>query len=542
MRNFLSSLVVDIYPLCPLHPPTDLLESSRLEADMLERLERTTITRIKKERSDFELQLVRDENLSKDTGKKPKKTSKKSSKNKPVIEPPIVTEHTIVDMLPEFQQHEEEEHIARLQTLQPDAALQLAPFELNQRQFAVLGGTYTVHYLERPAQSRKFSTHLFLRTHRQPDILKYHQYATEYAVVSPIASDSSIERDERVRLATHQWDNLIEITIQLPANVSWWSQPTVVRWQNWEDSDEFRALSPAVQHYNLNHEAIEAAKLAKLFKRRQPKRSDCDAQPDYVLDLDLANRNASPDSRLYYLMTKHIVPRLSQTYRFEAERRETEEKYAAILKQREHQRLERMEDLKMRQQPAEPGAVDQLDEEALNTAEKIVPVASKEIVRGVPARELFPVLGRQAPLVIIPRLYSQKPTMLLSELLRQIDEYNTAEMPRFKGERKTAAFRQLSSSELDGDDEETEGEEKMGSKPETVPKRRHQRRSDTLSLVPHCRGKWVTEGIHVLAYDETSRTITFKSTHIGKYCPNTIRPCTNTAEWPPPHTIRFISL
>lgn len=500
---------------------------------MLERLERTTITRMKQERSDFELQLVRDENLSKDTGKKPKKTSKKSSKNKPVIEPPIVTEHTIVDMLPEFQQHEEEEHITRLATLQPDAALQLAPFELNQRQFAVLGGTYTVDYLERPAQSRKFSTLLFQRTHRQPDILLYHQYVTEYAVVSPIASDSSIERDERVRRATHQWDNLIEITIQLPVNVSWWSQPTVVRWQNWEDSDEFRALSPAVQYYNLNHEAIEAAKLAKLFKRRQPKRSD--VQPDYVLDLDLANRNASPESRLYYLMTKHIVPRLSQTYRFEAERRETEEKHAAILKQREHQRLEQMEDLKMRQQ-AETSSEDQLDEEALNNAEKIVPVASKEIVRGVPARELFPVLGRQAPLVIIPRLFSQKPTMLLSELLRQIDEYNTAEMPRFKGERKTDPFRQLSSSELDDDDEEAEDEKKRVLKPETVPKRRHQRRSDTLPLVPHCRGKWVTEGIHVLAYDETSRTITFKSTHIGKYCPNTIRPCTTAAAWPPPHT------
>lgn len=538
---------------------------------MLERLERTTLIRMRKERAEFEAQQLAAQEeallLSKNKAKKPKKGKKKTAK--PVIEPPIVNENTILDMLPQYQKQEEEEHVARLQTLKPDAALQLAPFELNQRQFVVLGGTYAVHYLERPVQSRKFDAQLFQRTYQQPDILKYHSYASEYTPVSPIASESSLtavkEHDKRVRQSTQQWDNLIEITVHLPADVSWWTQPTVVRWQNWEDSNEFRALSPDMQYYNLNHEAIEAAKLAKLFKRRQPQRSRYADDPDVLLDMDLVNRISSPELKLYYLMTKHIVPRLSQTYRFEAERRETEEKHAAKLRQREHQRLEQMEDRMMRhqqeideraKQQAEAGSEDEIDEVTTSITETLKPVeedlgpeTSKALVQGLPARELFPVLGRQASLVIIPKFFRFKPAMLMSELLSQIDEYNAAEVPRFKD---TIINEQPSSSDLSEEDvEEAEGEGSITlqtgkrrsrsfskvrkalpvSEPQTARKstrpasqmaaprgtrQSHERRSATLPLVPHCRGRWVTAGIHVQTYDETSRAITFKTTHIGK--------------------------
>lgn len=145
----------------------DLFDSCREEVDCREAMELKVIIRMKKERAEFEAQILAEENAppkkanAEEEKKSKKKKSEKTAKRGP--EPPIVTERTVVDMLPVFLKQEQEEHEARLMKLHP-MNLKRRAVDLNQRQHIVLGGTYTLHYLERPVQSRKFQNHLFQRT------------------------------------------------------------------------------------------------------------------------------------------------------------------------------------------------------------------------------------------------------------------------------------------------------------------------------------------------------------------------------------------
>lgn len=327
-------------------------------------MEREQLAAMKQKRLVYEQQLADEaEEATKGKNKKapPAAKSAKPAKIKKSVEPPVVYDGMLLDMQAPLEQHEQAEHDARIAALQPAAALRLHADELNLREYHMLNGTYAFHYLERPAQSRKFEAQLFQRTFEQPDRLRHRAHWTPYRPAEPIAVPSdvsvdSVERatnaeewERRVRVAERQWDALIEFSVTLPPNVLWWTRPRVVRWQRWEDSAEFAALSPAMQDYNLNYDSIIRERLERLFDHRVTSRH---RRTKVVNDFDLANRELPYEPKLYYLMTTHIVPRLSQSYQFEAEVHEAEQKYAANVRALEHKRLEQLEDRMMRQREA----------------------------------------------------------------------------------------------------------------------------------------------------------------------------------------------
>lgn len=473
----------------------------------------------------------------------------------------------------------------------------------------------------------------------QPDILQYHPYTTYYTPVR-FASDSSLtgpQRDRILRTEAKQFDDLLEISVQLPATVCWWTPPLVVRWQPWEQSDEFRAMHQELQDYNLNYAAVEEARAARLFNRVQVTSDDPEAGADLVMDIDLGSREEAV--RLFYVMTKHIVPRLSLTYQFECEVHEEAEKLTAELKRREHLKQEFAEDVKLRREQAiarrvrerraqrlaellaeraekraaeraerraaatatgedgdegggvesEPEPDDDDDAPTLDTIDidmstieddlhvdmmtgsagvSAAPEAIefKNIVQGAAARELYPRPLAIAAIEIRPNPFRFSPATasqssggtavrFLSDLLREIEAYNLREVPVFKVKSqhmRASDERTPSDSESDAEKAETaagrtatvdKGRSKstkstrrssMMSVRSTVKptasgsstavsttsaaahKSRIHRHRSNVYLVPHARGKWVTDGIYVQRFDEASKTITFKTTHIGK--------------------------
>lgn len=125
----------------------------------------------------------------------------------------------------------------------------------------------------------------------------------------------------------------------------------MVRWQPWEESPEFQQLSAELQHFNLHFEQIELEKSLRLFNRIIKSNSANPYDVDIIEDFNLAMR--TEDIRLYYVLTKYIIPKLSINYRFDCEVREEEEKLELELKRREHLKRELEEDLRVMQEAKE---------------------------------------------------------------------------------------------------------------------------------------------------------------------------------------------
>lgn len=292
-------------------------------------------------------------------------------------------------------------------------------------------------------------------------------------------------------------DKMLQITVRLPANVCWWDEPQIVRWEPWEESPEFLALSQELQHFHLNFDQIQLDKSMRLFNRLI-KRSNFGGHADAIEDFNLTQR--TEDIRLFYILTKFIIPKLSLNYRFECELREEEEKLEQELKRREHLKLEHEEDMRMMKEAkelrqaareakklkvqlssdqlevkgkAEGKAEEEVEVEVEMEGEEELEgeveeekgskhtlhsnktedadsdfsdegpetlvefVEMKSIVQGTAARELFPKQDTSQPINLEPSVH--RPTsdsVMLSQLIQSIELFNRNELPLFKDNSK----------------------------------------------------------------------------------------------------------
>lgn len=318
--------------------------------------------------------------------------------------------------------------------------------------------------------------------------LKYRPYKQPYRPVE-FPSDcvlSAFDQEEIKRKDTVRFNELIEMSVQLTSDIFWWEEPVVCRWQPWEESEAFLNLPDDLRDYNLNYDQIMETKANRLWNPIQKKKVVC--EPVVLEDFDLnGSRNGV---RLVYLIRKHLLPRLSVTYRFESELKEVEEKLAAEIKRRLHLQREHEEDLRLeateraeakkindeqraarraeraakileQQENEEESAYEEsivsfassssTEEAAVsdNVTENSIPnrdglITFKSVVEGTAASDLFPFLEKCTELKIIrPRrsefrwslLNADSPTKpdidLLSGLLERIQQYNLKEQPQF---------------------------------------------------------------------------------------------------------------
>lgn len=90
----------------------------------------------------------------------PKKVEK--IKKKPDIEPPKVDEKTYVDVDEEYIQYENMKFEEEIESLSP-INLNLNIYELNLREYQILGGIYKIECLLKPLQTKELSYQMFIR-------------------------------------------------------------------------------------------------------------------------------------------------------------------------------------------------------------------------------------------------------------------------------------------------------------------------------------------------------------------------------------------
>lgn len=324
--------------------------------------------------------------------------------------------------------------------------------------------------------------------------LKYRPYNQPYRPIE-FPSDcvlSEFDQADIRRKDNVRFNQLIEVSVQLTADIFWWEEPVVCRWQPWEESEAFMKLPDDLRDYNLNYDQIMETKSSRLWNSIQNEKVSC--EPIALEDFDL--NGSRHGAHLAYLIGNHLLSRLSVTYRFESELKEVEEKLAAEIKRRQHLQREHEEDLRLeateraeakkirgeqraarkaeraarileQQENEEESAYEESfvsssstssSEEAMvgeNVTSNSNPngdglITFKSVVEGTAARELFPFLEKCTELKIMRPKRSEfrwsllnadlstKPDIdMLSSLLERIQQYNLKEQPIF-GEQSSA--------------------------------------------------------------------------------------------------------
>lgn len=301
-------------------------------------------------------------------------------------------------------------------------------------------------------------------TDQLPDNINYNHYYVPFKRYhfDSTCSLNEAQRDHILKQENNDFELLLEVTVQLPDKVCWWHEPQVVRWQPWEESPEFMELRDDLKHFNLHFDQIELQKSLRLFNILHSKNRHV-LNADLIEDFNLAQR--TEDIRLFYILTKYIVPKLSLSYRFECELREEEERLAMELKRREHLKREHEEDLRVMQETkelrrkqremGETGSKQssdalllsrissRIDSERNSVTSDGRPHSLIEhpelppIVHGLAARELFPNINESVQLQLEPSV--QRPnadSIMLSQLINSIELYNHNELPIFKEKKK----------------------------------------------------------------------------------------------------------
>lgn len=294
---------------------------------------------------------------------------------------------------------------------------------------------------------------------------------------------SALDQEDIKRKDVVRFNQLIELSVQLTSDIFWWEEPVVCRWQPWEESEDFMKLPDDLRDYNLNYDQITKTKSSRLWNSIPNEKVAC--EPEILEDFDL--NGSRSDVHLDYLIRRHLLPRLSVTYRFESELKEVEDKLAAELKRRMHLQFEHEEDLRLEaieraeakkikdeqraarraeraahileQQENEEEIVDEesftssssSSSEAALVGENVTAdsdpnglITFKSVVEGTAARELFPFLEKCTELKVMRPIRSEfrwsllnadlktNPDIdLLSGLLERIQQYNFKELPQF---------------------------------------------------------------------------------------------------------------
>ncbi|XP_058061051.1 uncharacterized protein LOC131211555 [Anopheles bellator] len=208
----------------------------------------------------------------------------------PVAVPAVITGETEVDIDDEYERQQSDQFRDTLEPIGPKS-LPLRDGYLNLREYGITGGVYKLtRFAKLPQPVELRSDFIF--------------------TCKPVGLDLSESQPEYRALES---DEVIKIELHLPAGCFWWEEPTVCRWEPWEESDTFRQLSPAVQRFHLQYDQIRAHEASRLFTARATGPRQTKVVPDFrLVDVPV-------EIRRHYLIREHILPRLPEGYRFHAE-------------------------------------------------------------------------------------------------------------------------------------------------------------------------------------------------------------------------------
>lgn len=510
------------FAIRPFSSITDFHESAEFEYHTRRELARQRVQQMKEDRLKWEtaqqLKALALEEEAKDKSKNKKKKKKKKSKrskNEPP-EPPIITDNYLVDVDEEYLMLEKEEYQKMKDNMGPNS-LNLGEGEINLRYYVIHSRLYSLEYIVRPTQEKHIFRNYILKTTKKPDILKYNNYFETYIPPPNLEDISDIQiLQEWQEKDQDNLDKLIAIEITLTDNVMWWTEPTVCRWEPWEESTFFSELEPDIQQFHLEYDKIVEFKRTLLFSP-----PEIEKKRAYTL-LDLCLNKFPEEYNYHQLIQEILIPRMPEEYKFDCEQKFLREKAkrAEILRMKIEREIQ-----KEREIFEELAAQERLEvileeeemrkstfsqkERAKSTAAVMIEQLEEEVEEIIEAEESFEQLPDSDATIQVEDLKETTPKTLfpeprfvpdvliencidesedtdescqkLSEFIRAIDKLRYEELPIFGTiEEIDSKFEGRKDFDLAGREEEVEEEEELTLDDQNIVK--DDRNSKVLSL------------------------------------------------------------
>ncbi|KAG5679973.1 hypothetical protein PVAND_009508 [Polypedilum vanderplanki] len=573
---------------CPSFLPPHKMEFQNLLAaidnEMIVRtlMRNNRIEKMRKARTDYELKMEEirkqqeEEEAAKKNSKKEMKEEFKKIKKKIIkmpVEPPIVDESTYVDVEEEYVEYENLKAEEERNSSSPQN-LNLHEYEVNMRDYQILGGIFKIECLERPTQTKPVGDRIFIRINELSNVLKYQNFTHLYKESKLLQI-----KDERMsmyfsdKILEEQSQALAELTkveIVLSDKIVWFEAPTVCRWEKWEDSEEFHQLDSKLQNYNLNYDEIVKNEQEKLFNAPSVDHYSKRTFDDFQI---MANSDDTK-IKLSDLIKHYLIPIMPEEFLNHYEKLElfeNKQKAWRIYKEKEALKSSTANDHKeiksasiealitideflkhfekKHEQPKNlfPKSTDQRKievEQDVNVLKR-VKEARKELRKAIKYEDIYNSALMEIPL-------KNEPTAL-SEFLNEIEEFKLKMIPIFKEIRKESEEKvevKLPKEVKKGKKAKLKlsAKERLASvaSRKSLAARRSTRflrkikKSSTsitnsskeelsfidnsskgdddddqkLVLIPHFKGKWTTKDIYEVTYEESTKTLSF---YTGKY-------------------------
>lgn len=306
------------------------------------------LDKMQKRRLSYEMKMQK-KRSDEEAKKKKKKTaekakSKSKTKDRFLMEPPIVDENTFLDVDEEYLDYEDGVALQERIMMGPEY-LPLNENDVNLRKYQISGGIFKIDLLERPLQTEQINQHLFIRINEVPNRLKFVDFQHKYDAKPVSFATTGDERKSRLELLAKDKEEkalgkLFKVEVKLFDRCCWWESPVVCRWEPWEESDEFEMLDDLTKDYNLHYEDHVAEEQQKLFKN-----VDQILCPNVLTIEDFDLSNLPEDIQLSHLIEDYLTWMMPDNFKvfyeelamYEDKRREWK-KILQIKKEQEHER------------------------------------------------------------------------------------------------------------------------------------------------------------------------------------------------------------
>lgn len=149
---------------------------------------------------------------------------------------------------------------------------------------------------------------------QKPHCIRYKHFENDFKI--PIADDPRKSQSAKKLIDAREkaLGDLFKVEIKINEKLLWFEVPTVCRWEPWEESDEFAALDPMTQDFNLNFDNYEKVENSKLFLNPDPSRCP---KPIQLEDFDF--KSPPEGVKRSSLIQDYLMPLMPVEYKFSDE-------------------------------------------------------------------------------------------------------------------------------------------------------------------------------------------------------------------------------
>ncbi|KAL5277000.1 CASC1 family protein [Megaselia abdita] len=241
-----------------------------------------------------------------------------------------VREAKTADVDKVYAQYEAEIIKARRKSIGPEG-LNLGEFDVNLRKYKIIGGVFSMDYLEQPHQDRRLNAKSFIRNVISSNSICQKSFHQDYKPPPPpVPGVRRLPEEIEAEMKTMEanLEKLTLFTVDLPKSVLWFEPPIVCRWEIVTES-----ITTECQETNTTHTPVAITPVIPSSSRSNGKSLSAQTRSTIsiksmplkdIQDFDLFN--IPPQTDIYGLVMEFVVPRLPYGYTVRIENPKTKSK------------------------------------------------------------------------------------------------------------------------------------------------------------------------------------------------------------------------